>query len=159
MSKWYVDILGDEKGPYSFAQLQGLAVKKTITPDTNVREESGHWQMAGAVENLFRKQRTPTQEEEKPLKRIKAPPVRLPEKGEAEEQAEMFYYTDQVAAITQGMMVMIGIGCAIIASLILASGPDNAPAVLVPAGVAASSAWMFAVAGAVRAAVHIARRS
>ncbi|HWL09686.1 MAG TPA: hypothetical protein VNQ76_14845 [Planctomicrobium sp.] len=73
-----------------------------------------------------------------------------------------FYFTDIVALSTQGLMVvatMISLPAAVYFFLGAMVGAEQIASAITAAAFAASCAWMFAVAGAVRAVIYIARRS
>lgn len=50
---YYVQLLGEERGPFSMAELQSMVVRNEIKPTTLLRREQGTWYVAQDQPGLF----------------------------------------------------------------------------------------------------------
>lgn len=57
MTQWYVDVMGEDSGPYSDTQMRTMAERGQLPPDANVKVGSeGTWMLAASVQGLFPQQ-------------------------------------------------------------------------------------------------------
>ena len=50
---FYIQVMGQESGPYTLADLQQMVLAKRMTPETPVRTDTGAWFPAGTMPGLY----------------------------------------------------------------------------------------------------------
>lgn len=95
-NEWYFQLMGEEKGPVTAAQLRALAANGTITRNTHVRRgEGGKWVIADQVQGLFNGAATQSAPPQPP------PPPQLPPQPPPQQSplmASLSNSTGQLAA-------------------------------------------------------------